>query len=306
MRQHLLDRLLSWRNEDGGWGYYPGKASRLEPTSLALIAMVVSHVGQGFSPADEPSLIAGEAVVGQAFRPADVLSSFPARDNLLLDPGADLPNLASNAQAALALLAVGEESRARAIVDGLLAVKGFTVPRNDAVELDGSLAAWPWREGTFSWAEPTAWCLLAVKRVFGAAPTPLARERIDIAERMLADRMCVGGGWNYGNRVVLGQALPAHLPPTAVALLALADRPDLPAVRESLQFLSARRLAERSGLTLSLASICLQRYDLPVDDLGAALAATWAATGFMHHVPAVALASIAAVPPPAGSGPFHV
>jgi hypothetical protein len=287
MRQHLLDRLLSWRNEDGGWGYYPGKASRLEPTSLALIALHVSYVGQ-------------------AFRPADVLSSFPTRENLLLDPGSDLPNLAFNAQAALALLTVRAVSRARAIVDGLVAVKGFTVPRNDAVDLDGSLAAWPWREGTFSWAEPTAWCLLAVKRVFGAARTPLASERIDIAERMLADRMCVGGGWNYGNKVVLGQALPAHLPPTAVALLALADRPDLPVVRESLQFLSARRLAERSGLTLSLARICLQRYDLPSDDLNAALAETWAATGFMDHVPAIALASIAAAPPAAGPGPLHV
>ncbi len=31
--------LLSSRNTDGGWGYYPGKASRLEPTAWALLAL---------------------------------------------------------------------------------------------------------------------------------------------------------------------------------------------------------------------------------------------------------------------------
>ena len=31
--------LLAGRNADGGWGYYPGKASRLEPTCWALLAL---------------------------------------------------------------------------------------------------------------------------------------------------------------------------------------------------------------------------------------------------------------------------
>ena len=38
---------------------------------------------------------------------------------------------------------------------------------------------------------------------------------------VLADRESVGGGWNYGNRVVLGEDLPPYAQTTAVALLAL-------------------------------------------------------------------------------------
>ena len=29
---------------------------------------------------------------------------------------------------------------------------------------DGSLQAWSWVDGTFSWVEPTAWCLLLLKK----------------------------------------------------------------------------------------------------------------------------------------------
>jgi hypothetical protein len=167
MSSPYLPRLLSLRNADGGWGYYPGKASRIEPTSLALMALSASGVGQAFvgqafvgqafrpadkqqsvvgqafSPADKQQpvvtqSVVGQAFVGQAFRPADSLSSFPTRDHLLLDPGADVPNLAFNAQAALALLAAGDAPRARAIVDALLAAKGVTVPNTDAIRQDNS------------------------------------------------------------------------------------------------------------------------------------------------------------------------
>src|SRR4051812_10556389 len=35
----LRDGLRAGRNLDGGWGYYAGKASRLEPTCWALLAL---------------------------------------------------------------------------------------------------------------------------------------------------------------------------------------------------------------------------------------------------------------------------
>jgi hypothetical protein len=308
-----FSELHAVRNPDGGWGYYPGKASRLEPTSLALIAWSLerspadgAHVGHGFSRAEQP---AGERRVGgmgtQTPSPAPLLR-FASQDGLLHDAGADVPNIAFNAQAALAFLALGDTQRARVITDQLLVAKAEAFPNTETNSQDNRLIAWPWRSGTAGWVEPTAWCLLAVKRVHGPRPGPAARERVDLAERMLADRMCLGGGWNYGNSVVLGRALPAHLPTTALALLALADRPSMPAVTESLAFLSGRRLAERSGLTLSLARICLQRYGVSSDDLGSTLAETWAATSFMHNVPATALAAIASVTRGDAREPFHV
>ena len=35
----LRQFLLAGRNADGGWGYYAGKASRLEPTCWGLLAL---------------------------------------------------------------------------------------------------------------------------------------------------------------------------------------------------------------------------------------------------------------------------
>ena len=40
----LSDALLRSRNEDGGWGYYPGKASRIEPTAWAALCLGVAFL----------------------------------------------------------------------------------------------------------------------------------------------------------------------------------------------------------------------------------------------------------------------
>ena len=42
--------------------------------------------------------------------------------------------------------------------------------------------------------------------------------------RYLTDRRCAGGGWNFGNPVMLGANLPPRAHPTAWALLALAQQ----------------------------------------------------------------------------------
>ena len=51
-----------------------------------------------------------------------------------------------------------------------------------------------------------------------------ADTRIRDGEAVLRDRVCVDGGWNYGNSNVFGKNLPAYIPTTAIALLALQDR----------------------------------------------------------------------------------
>ena len=116
-------------------------------------------------------------------------------------------------------------------------------------------------DDTFSWVEPTAYCLLALKRArhLGVVPTRDIAARVDEAERMLADRACAGGGWNYGNAHVFDKDLRPHGPTTALALLALQDRRDLPCVQAGLSFLTAHANRERSGLALALTLICLQR-----------------------------------------------
>ena len=76
-----------------------------------------------------------------------------------------------------------------------------------ALRQDNRLQAWPWVDGTASWVEPTAWCLLLLKRVRSQSPSLEAAERIRVGEQLLFDRVCHEGGWNYGNSEVYGQKL---------------------------------------------------------------------------------------------------
>src|SRR5204863_640025 len=90
------------------------------------------------------------------------------------------------------------------------------------VELDPSFKAWPWRPGNSSWIEPTAHALVALKKASSAMAGSRVRERISSGEKMILERRCSAGGWNYGNRKVLGTELPSYPETTALALLGLA------------------------------------------------------------------------------------
>jgi hypothetical protein len=176
------------------------------------------------------------------------------------------PNYAWNGLALLADTAVGDAHDAfrESLMKGLLKVKGIAVDEPSPARQNNRLQAWPWTEGAFSWIEPTALCVLALKKV--GTPGPLARIRLGEAEAMLFDRMCDGGGWNYGNAQVFGQDLRAYVPTTAIALLALRDRRDHNGVKESLDWLRANATAEPSMMALSLATMCLQVFGEDVDE----------------------------------------
>lgn len=287
----MLDDLLSFldssRNADGGWGYTPGRASRLEPTSLALIALAA------------------------AGRPVDLtpLSAWPEREGWLLDPrDAATFNVGFNAQAILAASLSSSDAGALAarVLPALLGSRGVQLPANDFQRQDNSLQAWSWIPGTFSWVEPTAWCLLALKRWPGAGDRRMTAQRVEEADRLLADRACSGGGWNYGNANVLGQGLYAYVPVTALTLLALGDRPTHPSRAAGIAWLERERLSERSALALGLASLALARYGRPVDDVHEALEVQWHATRFLDAVHATALAVCALAGASAPGGVFHV
>lgn len=245
------ERLLSWRNADGGWGYAPGKRSRLEPTCLALLAL-------------------GDELPGEATR---LLASWPRRDGLWVDGPELPPNYGLNGAALVASSTVLRANTriAEPVLQQLIAGKGLAFEPSEEVRQDNRLQAWPWVDGTFSWVEPTAWCLLALKQWRREGDTA-ARARMDEAKRLLADRACTGGGWNYGNAVVLSRALPAYVPTTALALLALQDEPALDVVQQSADFLTREARSEASALSLGLATIALNVLGRPTGPVASALA----------------------------------
>ena len=73
--------LLAARNPDGGWPYYAGKTSRLEPTAWALLALRAAG--------DRVSL--------------DPLLAWPRRDGWFLDRSSDAVNVGFNGLLAVAL-----------------------------------------------------------------------------------------------------------------------------------------------------------------------------------------------------------
>ena len=102
-----------------------------------------------------------------------------------------------------------------------LSNRGKTAPRSPQVGHDTTLVGWSWAADTHSWLEPTCFFVLGLNSAgYGAH----ARTREGV--RLVADRLLPAGGANYGNTIVLGQPLPAHLQPSGLAMLALAGEPE--------------------------------------------------------------------------------
>jgi hypothetical protein len=121
-----------------------------------------------------------------------------------------------------------------------------------AVPIDPSAIGWGWVEGTASWVEPTARALWALR-----VARPSSR-RIADAVALLRDRECIGGGWNYGNRMVLDEELPPFAQTTAIALIGLRD---LDADLEARGLEALRRLwrvESAGGLTLATSLVAFR------------------------------------------------
>ena len=281
----LAHGLRATANPDGGWGYMPGHRSRVEPTSWALAALVAASApGDGWSPM--PHL--------QFLRRAQTPTG------LLADQAGGLPNYAFSALAAIAVDGTfprPADPWFRRLVEGIVGGRGVAFAPGGVLDRQqNALQAWPWVDGCFSWVEPTAWCLLLLKRMRAQRRDARGPARIDEAERLLFDRCCADGGWNYGNASVLGQSLDPFVPTTAMALLALQDRQEHPLVRTSLSWLEANAERERSGMALALGLICAARFGSPSGALEAALIDQFARWRFLdqQHVQAMALYALAA------------
>jgi len=218
--QSRLALIEAAQNPDGGWGYLPGKESWLEPTVLALLAL-----------SDEPGartafergcrLIRLWEVPSGGWRACSQVNEVHWATSLVITlHSANGVNDGSTGRAIDWLVATrGAETRA------IVRLARWLSP--GTVEFDPSLSGWPWQAGTSSWVEPTAHALMALGRVARRSEHAGLEGRIAMGQRMLLDRRCRDGGWNYGNRRVLGADLPSHPETTAMALMALDGHPEI-------------------------------------------------------------------------------
>jgi hypothetical protein len=277
----LAGVLAAAASPTGGWGYYPGKFSRIEPTCWSLLAT------------DSGTTVPGQPGIHERF-----LTACQRSGGLLSDRN-DLPvNLTWSALALLTLTCTTPQPTEvfrRQLIQAITKTAGVQVRNNPLMRQDNGLKGWPWMPETFSWAEPTSWCLLALKQASRGLPDLASKltDRIAEGEAMLMDRACESGGWNYGNANVLGKNLPAHVPTTALGLLALQDKHENPVVQRGLAFLDSHWESESSGTALALTLICLRIYGRPTVELESALVRQWERTRFLGNVATTAMADCA-------------
>jgi hypothetical protein len=287
----LRQRLADAAGTDGGWGYYRGQSSRLEPTAWAVMALGAT----------------GRA--GAPDRRATSWSRFEAwqrADGLLVESNTPGPNYAWNGLALLALGAsssASDQTRSR-LIAALLNAKGVQLAPERSLRQNNALQAWPWIDGTFSWSEPTAWCLLALKKTAGAGGT--AKARIAEADELLVDRMCQPAGWNYGNAAAFTQDLRPYVPTTALVLLAMQDRRDRAEIVRSVDWLEAHATTERSAMALALAAIALHVFGRPADAALSALVQEDRATAFLNNAHLTAMALYALTIPEHGAQSLRI
>jgi len=251
MRAASQAKLAAAQNADGGWGYFPGKQSWLEPTVYALLALADQPDGPAF--ARGWKLIRSWELPCGGWRGCAAVNEAHWATSLVVTLHAALD------------VYDGAFERGVAWLVGLTGAEGRPLSRlahwlrPAIVEFDPELCGWPWQAGASSWTEPTAHAVMALRGALGHANSPEIATRIMIGERMLLERRCRDGGWNYGNRRVLGADLPSYPETTALALMALAGHTSIQ-WGTMLNHVERMRRETRSPLARAWLSACLLQY----------------------------------------------
>ncbi len=186
---------------------------------------------------------------------------------------------------------MGDEAARSRALDHVLARRAPTVGESGNEDGDGR-NGWGWTDDSYAWVEPTSRVLLAIKLL---RPTDTATR--DEAVRILHERHCNDGGWNYGSTSVKGVDLRGYAQTTAVALMGLQGE-SASLVAPGVRFLRSRWRAEPGGLTLAQTALALDLVGSPGgDDVRESLAQAYSRTRFLGNTLALAWATLATAPP---------
>lgn len=250
------------RAPDGAFGFGPGEPGTVEPTAVAVLALGDDRA-RGWLRSRQRS--------GGGF------ATFPA-------PAEDCST------ATLAALALGPGVESARALDYTLRRRARAIGEGGNIRTD-IRDGWGWTPDTFSWVEPTARVLLALRVL---RPGAVADQREALAN--LSARRCGDGGWNYGNGAKVGPDPRGYLQTTAVALQALPPGTDL--AGGALRFVADRWRSERGGLSLAQAIVALRLHgaEETVTEMTAALADSYGQTRFLDNTLTLAWAALATAP----------
>ncbi len=249
------EHLLRSQNPDGGWGYFPGKASWLEPTVHAALVLRREEAGR---------------------RALELLKRWQLPDgawqaNAQVKSGCWGTALMLTLYRAMGLQDASRQdaSYSRGLewlvqttgAEGSLPVRLVERFQAKVVEQDDSVRGWPWRPGNSSWVEPTAHALVALKQSSRAAEFGA---RIQEGESYLLDRRCPDGGWNYGNKRVYHTDMVSFPETTALALIGLQGRSHSE-LQPSLDRALAHAKSTKSGMARAWLAMALRLHGVPWD-----------------------------------------
>lgn len=252
--------LLSRQNADGGWGFQKGQSSWLEPAVYSALALHGTRAAR---------------------LAADWLKPWQTPEGAwVTSPQTRQPSWATSLAVVLKCV-LGERDEAwRRGVAWLVQRRSRTFPapgrierllrREPVVDHDQTLAGWPWTAGTAGWIEPTSHAVRALALSEPHARMKGLRERIEEGARLILDRQCRDGGWNYGNKRVLGEDLESFPECTALALIGLCGRKG-PQVDRILECALGHWRRRPRGLAQALLRIALRMHGVSFDDLPVAV-----------------------------------
>lgn len=289
-----LPFLFEAQNSDGGWGYRPNQRSAVEPTSWALLELASLSDSSTYREA------AGRGIAWllAAQLPDGSWPAYPdqkegcwttALAGLALHAHGHAREAVANGFDWLSSIWPGEGTLWRRLQQRLFV--SSTIVRQNL-----SLRGWSWTPGTSSWVEPTAYALILLHHLYPDALPRHVEKRRRLAQAMLYDRMCPGGGWNSGNPMDYGVPGEALVGPTVWALLALQDHRERAENQKSLDWLARAYEHIQGPASLALAHMCLETYGRPVEGLEPALRRLYSANSFLQSVPVAAWAAMALGP----------
>jgi hypothetical protein len=290
MIEQILNTLIGLQNPDGGWGATRGRSSNTETTSLAVGAL---HAIAQQSLADRvlrgTLWLSGHQNANGSWRLNDVATAGSWTTALAIVALSPFPEHRTRVIDASRWLTAQEGSKPGILAELILWATG----RSNVNRLNRDLVGWSWVPNSFSWVEPTSYALIALKKARAFLTETKAGARIRQGEALIYDRMCTGGGWNYGNSKVLDYALWPYPDITAVALIALQDRSRDQATQESLQILRNTAEEANSGLASTWTAICLDLYGEDTKPWHKRIQKQFGETGFLGETKTLALALLA-------------
>lgn len=234
--------LLKWQTENGLWPYLAGKEGALEPACWAALAcrsnkeslrlflkkvLEIQNSDGGWS--NDQAQLGSDWTTAVVLMTLRILRECSANESLHME----IPDqqLSDTMKKAINWLI---ENRTQKYSPGarfaLLLWKG---PEYDYKR------GWPWTPDTFDWVEPTAYTLVALRKL--DLEEKLQRI-VAFAESFLLNVSCPTGGWNCGDRNPLGTVIPADVQFSTLALMALRSKEKEVAIKRSVDFLKNKKM----------------------------------------------------------------